>query len=131
MSDLIDVTNHLLRKINDFPFHPKNKLFLYHRSVLSKISWNLTIADINQIWIVQNLENIVSKCIRQWPGLPISATLSSLVLNRSKFGMNLVLPSSKFTQCQTTIRNMLKSSPNIDITNLMKETSHHTNIQYD
>ena len=38
MSDLLDVTNHLLRKINDLPFHPKNKLLLYHRFVLSKTS---------------------------------------------------------------------------------------------
>ena len=34
-------------------------------------------------------------------------------------------------QCQTTIRNTLKSSPNNDIINLWKETSRHTNIQYD
>ena len=99
--------------------------------MLFKISWNLTIADISKTWIVENLDNIVSKFIRQWLELPVNATLSSLVLTRSKFGMNLVLPSSKFTQCQTTIRNTLKSSPNIDISNLWKETSHHTNIQCD
>ena len=45
--------------------------------------------------------------------------------------MSLVLPSTKFVQCQTTIRNALKSSPNHDIVNLWNETSHHTNIQYD
>ena len=84
MSDLLDVTNYLLRKINDLPFHPKDKLLLYHRFVLSKISWDLTIADISQNWIVENLDNIVSKYIRQWLELPVSATLSSLVPTRSK-----------------------------------------------
>ena len=34
-------------------------------------------------------------------------------------------------QCQTTIRNTLKSSPNNDMVNFWKETIHHTNIQYD
>ena len=45
--------------------------------------------------------------------------------------MSLILPSTKFVQCQTTIRNALKSSPNHDIVNLWNETSHHTNVQYD
>ena len=129
--DPLDVANHLVCKINDLPFHPKNKLPLYHRFVRSKISWNLTIADISQIYTVENLDNIVSNYIPSWLELPISATLSNLVLTRSKLGMTLVLPSSKFIQCQTTLRNTLKSFPNIAITNRWKDTSHHTNIQCD
>ena len=39
---------------------------------------------------VEFMDNIVSKHIRQWPELPISATLSSLLLNRSKFGRNTI-----------------------------------------
>ena len=120
-----------MTKINDLPCHPKNKLLIYHRFLLSKISWNLTIPDTSKTWIVENLDSIVSKYIRQWLELPISAPLSSLIINKSKYGMSLVLPSTKFVQCQTTIRNALKSSPNHDIVNLWNETSHHTNIQYD
>ena len=131
MSDLLDITTTLMTKINDLPCHPKNKLLIYHRFLLSKISWNLTVADISKTWIVENLDSIVSKYIRQWLELPISATLSSLIINKSKYGMSLVLPSTKFVQCQTTIRDALKSSPNHDIVNLWNETSHHTNIQYD
>ena len=131
MSDLLDTTNTLMNKINDLPCHPKNKLLLYHRFLLSKISWNLTIADISKTWIIENLDSVVSKYIRQWLELPISATLSSLIINKSKYGISLVLPSTKFVQCQTTIRNTLKSSPNYDIVNLWEDTSHHTNIQYD
>ena len=131
MSDLLDTTNTLMSKINDLSCHPKNKLLLYHRLLLSKISWNLTIADISKTWIIENLDSIVSKYIRQWLELPISATLSSLIIKRSKYGISLVLPSIKFIQCQTNIRNKLKSSPNNDIVHLWEETSHHTNIQYD
>ena len=69
--------------------------------------------------------------IRQWFELFISATLSSLIINKSKYGISLVLPSIKFIQCHTTIRNTLKSSLNNDMKELWKETSHHTNIQYD
>ena len=131
MSDLLDITTTLMTKINDLPCHPKNKLLVYHRFLLSKISWNLTLADISKTWIVENLDSIVSKYTRQWLELPISATLSSRIINKSKYGMSLVLPSIKFVQCQTTIRNALKSSLNQNIVNLWNETSHHTNIQYD
>ena len=120
-----------MSKINDLPCHPKSKLLLYHPFLLSKLSWNLTIADSSKTWIIDNLDSIVSKYIRQWLELPISATLSSLIINKSKYGISLILPSIKFIQCQTTIRNTLKSSPNNDIKDLWKDTSYHTNIQYD
>ena len=96
ISDLLDTTNTLMSKINDLSCHPKNKLLLYHRLLLSKISWNLTIADISKTWIIENLDSIVSKYFRQWLELPISATLSSLIIKRSRYGISLVLPSIKF-----------------------------------
>ena len=43
----------------------------------------------------------------------------------------MILPSAKFIQCQTVIRNALLSSPNPDITSLWAATSNGTNIQYD
>ena len=45
--------------------------------------------------------------------------------------MNLVIPSTKFIQCQTIIRNALKSSPDADIRSLWKDSNTSTNIQYD
>ena len=48
------------------------------------------------IWIVENLDNLVLKYIRQWLDLPISATFSGIVLSKNRFGLNLVLPSVKF-----------------------------------
>ena len=109
----------------------KSKLLLYHRFLLSKVSWNLSVADISKAWITENLNSIVSKCIRQWLERPISTALISLIINKLKYGISLILPSSKFVQCQKTIRNTLKSSPNCDILSLWEETSHHTNIQCD
>ena len=44
----------------------------------------------------------------------------------------LLLPASvKFIQCQTVLRNALKTSPNDSINELWKSTNNHTNIQYD
>ena len=120
-----------MNRIDSLSCHPKNKLLIYHQFVLSKLSWHLTVADLSKTWVVQNLDNIVTKYVRQWLDLPISATLSTLVLQKSKYGINLILPSTKFTQCQTVIRNALKTSPNLDINAMWAATSNGSNIQYD
>ena len=98
-----------------------NKCYIDSCSVLAKgvsiefilqvYHWHLTVADLSKTWVVQNLDNMVTKYIRQWLDLSISATFSTLVLKKSKYGINLILPSTKFTQCQTVIRNALKTSP--------------------
>ena len=73
----------------------------------------------------------MSRYIRQWLELPISATLPALVVSKSKYGSSLILPSTKFTQCQVVFRNALKSSPNNDSNALWSRTSSGCNIQYD
>jgi len=80
---------------------------------------------------MENIDNIVSQYVRQWLELPISATLSSLILSKSKYGMSLILPSTKFMQYQVLVRNALKSSPNSDINALWSSSSIGCNIQYD
>ena len=70
-------------------------------------------------------DNLAPNYIRQW------LDLCGITLSKNQFGLNLQVPSIKFTQCQTVCRNVLKSSPNIDIQTLWKNTSHGTNLQYD
>ena len=131
MSALLSIINDLVMKVDCLPCHPKNKLLLYHRFVLSKLSWHLTIADLGKTWVIENLDSIVTGYVRKWLELPISATISSLILNKSRYGINLLLPSTKFMECQTVICNSLKSSPNFDIKAVWAETSYGTNLQYD
>ena len=95
LSEVLQLVTDLMRKLDDIPCHPKNKLLQYHRFVLSKLSWHFTIADLGKTWVTENIYNLVSKYIRQWLELPISATLSTLVLSKSKYGFSLVLPSTK------------------------------------
>ena len=63
--------------------------------------------------------------------MSIRATSSSQILSKSRYDINLVLPSTKPTECQTVIRNALQSSPNLDIKTVWAETSYGTNLQYD
>ena len=99
----------MLNTVDSLYILPKNKLLLYHRYVLSKISWHLTVTDLGKTWISENLDNIVSKYICQWLEFPISATLRSIVLSSNKFGLAFQLPSVNFQQCQTVLRSSLKS----------------------
>ena len=130
-TEVLTLISDLMSKIDKIPCHPKNKLQLYHRFILSKISWHFTIADLGKTWVIDNIDNVASRYIRQWLELPISATLSSLVLSKSKYGVSLILPSTKFMQCQVVARNALKLSPNQDINLLWSSSSVGCNIQYD
>ena len=97
MSEVLDPFSSLISKIGIIPCHPKNKLLLHYRFVLSKVSWHFTIANLGKTWVAENLDNLVSSYVRQWLDLPISATLSSLALPKAKYGINLILPSTKYS----------------------------------
>ena len=128
-SELAEILGSLMSDIDKLPVHPKNNLLLYQRYVHSKISWHLTVANISKAWICKHLDNMVSKYIRQWLKLPVSATLSTIFLSKTKFGLNVQLPSTKFTQCQVILRNALKSSTNQVIKDLWRCTSSNMNVQ--
>ena len=99
-SELLEILGPLMSDIDMLPIHPKNKLLLYQRHVLSKLSWHLTVADLSKTWVCENLDNKVSKYIRQWLELPISATLTNIFLSKSMFGLNVQLPSTRYEQFQ-------------------------------
>jgi hypothetical protein len=108
-----------------------NKLLVYSRYVLSKLSWHFTIATLSKTWVIENIDLVVNQYIRKWLEIPISGTLSTVFLTWNKFGQSIYPPSVKFIQCQTVLRKALKHSPNQSINELWKSTNTHTNIQYD
>ena len=122
------VTN-IMSKIDLLPLHPRFKLQLYNRYILPKISWHLTVADLTKAWVSENLNNLVAKYFCSRLDVPISGALGNIFLHYKKFGLNLHPPSVKYAQCQTIIRNLLKSSPNEAMHTLWRETSASTNIQ--
>ena len=65
ISDALDLFSSLMSKIDFLPCHPKNKLLLYHRFVLSKVSWHFTIANLGKTWVTDNLDHLVSSFVRQ------------------------------------------------------------------
>ena len=130
-TEITTLINQLMTDIDSKPLHPKNKLLLYSRYVLSKLSWHFTVATLSKTWVTENIDSVVNQCIRKWLHVPISGTLSNVYLSQYKFGQNIYPPSLKFIQCQTVLRKALKSSPNESIKELWKSTNNNTNIQYD
>ncbi len=130
-SELLSLVHELMSDIDLKPLHPKNKLLLYNRYVLSKISWHFTVASLSKTWVIKSIDSVINKYIRNWLEIPICGTLSNVYLTRNNFGQNILPASVKFTQCQTVLHNALKTSPNESINELWKSTNKHTNIQYD
>ncbi|CAB4021819.1 Hypothetical predicted protein [Paramuricea clavata] len=130
-TELTTLLNELMTDIDSKSLHPKNKLLLYSRYVLSKLAWHFTVATLSKTWVTENIDSIANKYIRRWLEVPISGTLSTVFLTNNKFGLSIYPPSVKFIQCQTILRKALKSSPGESTNDLWKATSNHTNIQYD
>jgi hypothetical protein len=130
-SELTSLVEELMNNIDFKPLHPKNKILVYSRYVLPKLSWHFTVASLSKTWVIENIDSIVNSYIRKWLEIPISGTLSTVFLTRNKFGLNIIPPSVKFIQCQTVVRKVLKTSPNGAINDLWKATSNSKNIQYD
>ena len=60
-SEICDLFDDIISRIDKLPLHPQNKILLYSRYLLSKISWDLTITDISQTWVCETLDCIATK----------------------------------------------------------------------
>ena len=86
----ISETERLLNKIDRLPLHPRFKLELYAEYLLPKISWHLTIADINITWVKQSLNMLCHNKFREWLEIRARSTLDILFQAKSKFGLNII-----------------------------------------
>ena len=117
-ANIIQLTNDILMKTDSVPLHPRNKILLYVGYLHAKLSWDLTVADIEETCIVNNIDNICRQFIRRWLEIPTSGTLNLILLSRETFGLEVSDVSTRLQQCQVMVRKCLRSSPNIDIQQL-------------
>ena len=110
--DLLSDTKDMMKEIDDLPLHPKNNRLIYQRYVLSKLTWNLIIADLDITRVKQSLDSIVNQYVRSWLEILIAGTLDIIQLSKMKFGICYVMVSTRLTQCQSFIRNNLQKSSN-------------------
>ena len=105
--ELIGTITDQIEIIDKLPLHPKYKLKLYQQWT-SKISRHLTITKISNTWMKKNNDNIVSRYIKLWLEIPVNGTWNIVTQSKRKFGLGVMLPSTRYTQCQVTFRNKLK-----------------------
>ena len=86
------------------PLHPRKKLMIYSCYLLSKISWDLTIADVDVTWVKNTLDNLCHNHICRWLEILPCGTIEILLLSTTQYGINLTNILTKFEQCQVTIR---------------------------
>ena len=119
--ELISLVEELMADIDSKPLHPKNKILLYRRYLLSKLSWHFTVSSVSKTWVTENIDSKVNSYIRKWLDIPIFGTLSTVFLTRNKFGLSICPPSVKFIQCQTVLHKALKTSQTKQLTNFGKQ----------
>ena len=100
----LDNAEEMMKSVDKLPLHPKYKILIYSRYVLSKLSWHLTVTDLPKTWVENNLDNLCYRYPRCRLEMPISGTLDIISLAKSKFGLNIVPISTKFIQCQLTYK---------------------------
>ena len=122
-SELSDSLNAALSEIDLLPLHPRNILLFYSKYLRFKLSWHITVENLPKTWVCEDLYNNVAKYLRKWLELPISTTLSNIVLPYNKFALKIHLPSTTFIKCKIALRNAPRTSPNKDIQALWKSTS--------
>ena len=65
-SKLTAKLNKILSQTDLLPLHPKYKILLYSRHLLSKISWHFTVVDLTKTRVSENLDNTVAFYIRRY-----------------------------------------------------------------
>ena len=129
-AELLETTTTTLNNINKLHLHPYNKLNLYSKYLLNRLSWHLIIADIPETWLKENLDSLCHKKLRSWPEIPINGTLDTVQLPKSKLGLNIIDISTKYVQCQVTIRKKRSTSKNGNIKYTYESAKYGSNIKY-
>ena len=92
-TEITTLIKDLMTDIDSKPLYPKKKLLIYHRYVLSKLSWHFTVAKITKTWVIKNLVSNVNQYIQRWLEVPILGTLSNVFLSHNRFGQSICFPS--------------------------------------
>ena len=85
-SELSEITSAILTDIDLLPLHPKNKIALYIRNLLSKLSSHFTVSNLPKTWVCKHLDNVVAQYICKWLELLVSAALTNIILLQHKYG---------------------------------------------
>ena len=77
-SGLVETVTEQIEILDKLPLQPKYKLKLSQQWTLSKLSWYLTVTNVSNTWMKNNIDNIASRSIRLWLKIRVNGTLKIL-----------------------------------------------------
>ena len=113
-----------------FNFSLNNQKYRAELLETTTTTLNKIIADIPETWLKENLDSLCHKKLRSWPEIPINGTLDTVQLPKSKLGLNIIDISTKYVQCQVTIRKKRSTSKNGNIKYTYESAKYGSNIKY-
>ena len=87
----------------------KFKIKIITTYVMSKLRWRLSIYNMREKCIVENLDNKITYYVRKWLHIPRSGNISYLQLSSNNLTIGLQLISDVYRFCKVTIRSILKN----------------------
>ena len=118
-----DMTSYLIT-LDSLPLHPHHKVSVVTKYIYSKLRWRLSIYSISETWTIQNLDNVVNKYIRKWFGMHVGANITHLTMPPKRLGLNFKSVSNILKQCKRSLRRLLSTSNNKDITDVYHLTKY-------
>jgi hypothetical protein len=100
-ADLLRSTNLAIDVSHKLPVTPLLKCHALNLQLRAKL-FLLGHCVVSVTWVRNNLDNLVTERVRKWLDLPPCSTAHYLPLPSKNLGLDLILPSMLFEQCQTS-----------------------------
>ena len=115
------VKENLMKTIRDYtnrkdtlPIHLLCKTEICQKYVYSKIKWDLSIYDLSESWVKENIDSYLNQLYRKWLQLPISTDITHLQMPQNKLGLNITSVKKLYNECKLSVCRILKTSPNLE-----------------
>ena len=97
----------------------------------AKLSFLLSSHAISVTWIKNNLDTLVTERVRKWLDLPPCSTAHYIPLPSKHLGLDVVLPSLLFEQCQASSTAILAKSKDEKMKTLYQLNKNDFKVQID
>ena len=97
--------------------------------VYSKIKWDLSIYDLSETWVKENIDSNLNRLYRKWLQFPFSANITHLHMPQNKLGLDITSAKNLYNEYKLSVRRILKTSPNLEGRKLTKSQALNMLIQ--
>ena len=130
------VKENLMKTIRDYtnrkdtlPIHLLCKTEICQKYVYSKIKWDLSIYDLSESWVKENIDSYLNQLYRKWLQLPISANITHLQMPQNKLGLTIKSTKKLYNKCNYQFVESLKRHQISKPENFTKSQGLNTLIQ--